>query len=189
MIKGDKALNKALTSLNKEADRQCRIMYPAAVLALWNEFGWRHDRITKRLCICDKVAGECIEHGTEKSMLDMLEEETGIEMTIYGYDKSFHEIPYLSKDAWDGKPPTRQELLYIRTRQRKWLGPLILANLCLGLHRSDGFGPERIQRFIEAVDVYRMKFGNNVKEYAREMERVTGISGKMLFERKSWVEL
>ena len=65
----------------------------------------------------------------------------------------------------------------------------MLANLCLGLHRSDGFGSERIQRFIEAVDVYRMKFGNNVKEYAREMERVTGISGKMLFERKSWVEL
>ena len=189
MAKTDRALNKALAALNKEADRQARMMYPAAVLALWNEFRWRQDRIFKRLSKCDEAAGECIEYGTDKSMLEMLEDETGIEMTIYGYDKSYHEIPYLSKDAWDGKPPTRQEILYMRVRQKKWLGPLILANLCLGLHRSDGFGPERIQRFIEAVDVYRMRYGDNVKKYAKEMELVTGITGKMLFERKSRVEL
>lgn len=172
----NKALLKACKKLDKELNKQVDIIYAASVIVLWREFGWRKQRIMRRFATSNVVACECADHGLDKSMMQMLEEETGIEMQLSGYDKSYRDLPYLYHEH--GTPieiPSDAQLLYVKQQEMKWLAPMVLAGLCLALYRDEHFGAERLGRFISGVDELRRTYGEKPKRYMELMEQTTNL--------------
>lgn len=168
----DKAVLKANRELDAEMKKQINMIYPVFAHVFWYEYGWKKLRIMRVFITSQEVWEECAAYSTEKSMLEMLEEETGIEISIPG-KKSYHELAYLGSSAWDGKPPTKMQLLYIRQKQKEWLAPMLLACMCLSLHRYYGYGPERIARFVESVQTIRFDRGTKEKNYRDLLEGTT----------------
>ena len=175
-----KQLRDTKRSLQKELNKQLDIIYSASAIILWRN-GWRTLRIMRRFVTTMEIWTECQHYGPAKSMLQMLEEETGIELSLSGFDKSYHEIDYLDGSKWDGHTPTPYELIYMYQQERKWMPPLILASFCLSLHRDDHFGSERIERFISQVDALRSELGEDPDAYNRVMETETGITRAMIW--------
>ena len=140
MARRKNALLKAEIDLAQEQLKQINILYPASAIVLWRDYGWRKVRILRRFATSQEVWHECADYGIEKSILEMMEEETGIEMSLSGFDKSFHELAYFSKDAYDGKLLDFMQTVYMRQQQKKWLAPSILSAICISLHRDDKWG-------------------------------------------------
>lgn len=170
-----RAYKKATQTLTRELHKQIDIMYAASAVVWWREYGWRSTRILRRFEKTTKIWDECNGWGAKKSMLQMLEEETGIEMRLSGYDRSYHEFSYLDGDAWDGKMLNNAQLIYMHQQQVKWLAPLVLACICLMLHRDEHWGPERIAKFIGYVDAMRQELGENPEKYRQLMREVTDV--------------
>ena len=174
-----KQLKKADLQLGKEMNKQIEIIYPACAIVLWRDYGWRHLRITRRFETSNQVWQECANFGEEKSMLQMLEDETGIDLQLNGCD-DWHKLAYMDGRAWDGKPVTLPQAIYMRQMQKKWLAPLLLACMCLTLYRDEHWGAVRIGRFIALVDALRQEVGENPEKMSELMYEVTGQkSGEM----------
>lgn len=170
-----KALRKAELALTAEMNKQLTIMYCSTAVILWRDYGWRKLRIGRRFSTTQKVWDECANWGYEKSMLQMLEEETGIEMQLSGFDKSYHELAYMDEKAWNRKLLTLPQVIYMHQQQRKWMAPLILACICLSLHRDEHWGADRISWFIQQIDAVRQQLGENPKKYMELMEHETDL--------------
>ena len=179
-----RAMKKARQDLSREMDKQIDILYAASAVVWWVEYGWRTTRIMRRFQTSTEIWTECADYGVSKSMLQMLEEETGIEMSLSGYDRSYHEFSYLDGDAWDGKLLTLQQTVYMHQQQKKWLAPLILASICLSLHRDDHWGAERIARFIGQMDALRQQYGEDPKKYRALMQEKTDLPEGAILRRK-----
>lgn len=176
-----KSLKKAEQALQKEMNKQIEIIYPACAVVWWQEYGWRALRINRRFETSSRIWTECADYGAEKSMLQMLEEETGIDLQLSGY-RDWHELQYVDGRAWDGKPLTLPQAIYMRQMQKTWVAPLILAGICLTLYRDEHWGAERIGRFISLVDQLREEIGERPDEFCKLMEDVTGT--EILWEDK-----
>lgn len=170
-----KALKNANKDLNQEMVKQTTIIYSSAIIILWKDYGWRKTRIMRRFQTSKEIFDECAAYGTSKSMMQMLEDETGIEIRMNGCDKSFHDLAYLDADKWDGKMPTAAQAVYIKQRMKPWIAPQLLSCLCLTMHRDEKYGPQRIAEFIHKVDEYRIEHGEDVKHYEEALKEITGI--------------
>ena len=161
-------LQKAFNALKAETHKQVDIFYCAAGVVLWRQ-GWRLTRIKRRFATSTKAWHECGDYGPTKSMLEMFEEETGIELTVSGYDKSYHEYAFLDGSKRNGKRPTIQQAIRIRQMQKDWVGLMIFACLCLSMHRDEGYGYDRIVKFITAVDEIRRELGDKDTEAYKKL--------------------
>lgn len=174
----------SITRANKELDRvyseHASIVYTVAAYVFWHEYGWRKNRISKVFSQSQEVYSECAGYGVEKSMIQMLDEETGIEIGIPG-KKSYKELSYLNGTIWEGKPPTKMQLIYIRKQEAEWCAPVMIACLALALHRKDGWGSERIAKFVTSVQEIRFKYGNKYKSYKHLLDGVD-IDKELVFD-------
>ena len=178
-MSGSKAVNRAYAKLQRHIKNQISIIYPSACLALWNEFGWREHRIWKVLNRSQKIIDELSEE-TDKSVIEVLDDETGIEITLPG-TKSYKEYMYLNSELYRRrKPMSNPQLIHMCGRMETWVAPQIIACLCLSLHREYGFGADRLSRFVSAIDTVRAEHGENKKWYAAELENVTGMKAEMM---------
>lgn len=169
----EKALNKAKIELQKETNKQVDIFYCSAGVVLWRS-GWRMKRIKRRFNTSMQAWTECGDYGPTKSMLEMMEEETGIELKLDGA-KSYHEYTFLDGSKWDGKPLPYPKLIAVKQAQKAWIGLMIFACLCLSLHRDDKFGFERISKFVADVDAIRRELGDkDVTKYLNLFKEETG---------------
>lgn len=168
-------LRKAEQELQKELIHQLHIFYPAATVILWNDYGWRAQRIFKIFNQSQTAWDECANWGTEKSMMMMLEEETGIELCIEG-NKSYHDLAFLDAKKWDGHKPSVPEQVLIRKRQKKWIQPQLMACLLLSLHRDEKWGAQRLEQFLVKMDALRLENGENENAYETLLEYRTGLS-------------
>ena len=104
--------------------------------------------------------------------LEILEEETGIELQMDG-ERSYHEFMYLAHDV-----PMRQmtdaEIIYMRNRSVKFASLILLSSLCVVLHREDGWGFERISRFLYRMDLVRKLLGDDEQKCMDFMLNNTG---------------
>lgn len=73
-----RAMKKARQDLSREMDKQIDILYAASAVVWWVEYGWRTTRIMRRFQTSTEIWTECADYGVSKSMLQMLEEETGL---------------------------------------------------------------------------------------------------------------
>lgn len=165
-------MQRADKALKDEIDKQTDIICSSTAMALWKDFGWRQERISKLLNMMLEAWLECTEDDTA-SMCSMLEDETGIVMGIPNTDRDYRELLYFKRD----KPLdlTAAQRIYMRHRQREWMGAQILASAMLALHRKEGWGYGRLSRFSGSVDAVRAEHGFDRKRLTSACRDLTGI--------------
>lgn len=184
MTRGEMALRKADQELSRELNKQVDIIYPACAIVWWREYGWKETRIMRRFVTTQEAWDECAAAGLSKSILQMLEEETGIEMSLSGYERSYHEFSYLDGTVWNGKPLDLPQSIFMRQQQKKWLAPMLLACICISLHRDERWGYERLSGFIQKVDQVRQQLGEDPNRYYQELFETTGINWRSMWGKE-----
>lgn len=154
------AYQKAIRKLQEEGDRQCRLIYGAAGLALHRHWGWRKKRIISIMELTSVVWNECTSD-PEKSMIQICEEETEIEVQC-GNGKSWRDVLFLNVKLDPGNM-TNAKYVYMRQRQLAWLAPQIMAAFMVALHRKEGFGFDRLSRIYAQIQEIESEFGMDPK--------------------------
>ena len=117
--------------MNQEHDKQDRILRAAVLIVMHRHWGWRQKRLLSLLEMIDEVISECGETN-KKSMIQMLDEETGIELQN-GDGKSWRDLAFLNAEVDVGKL-TMSKLIYMRQQELRWIPSLITAYILLALH-------------------------------------------------------
>lgn len=143
-------LTKLENQMQHEMYKQIRLYYSATAIALNVYWGWQQNRISKLLKETQKAWNECGKDNS-KSMVELLEDETGVELQN-GSGKSWREYAFLnSSHPLNFRKLSRQQIYFMRRQQMTWIGSLVLACILLGIHRREGFGSERIQRLYDQI--------------------------------------
>jgi len=162
-------------ALQKELHRQVGIIYSAAAIALHRYWGWGKDRIISLADMTREVWHECAKTNL-RSMPQMLEEETGIEVQN-GDGQSWHDLGFLNVDVnvrWNRKT-ARSQWIYMRKKQLKWISPNVTACLLLSLYRKCGFGAERCQRLVTQMIGVQNEYGRDPDALKEACRREAGI--------------
>lgn len=174
------AYKKATRELEAEMERQIDLIYTSSAIAFCRYWGWKAKRIKSLFDETQKTWDECAS-SNNISMLQMLENETGIELKRPDSDRSWHEVAYLNTGIEMGEL-TAMQWIYMRQQQKKWVGCQILACMFLSLHRRQGFGPERLLRVMSQIEEIRDEFKWDRKALLKACAEETGIvlaSGKV----------
>lgn len=158
--------------MNEEHDKQDRILRAAALIAMHRHWGWRQKRLLGLLEMIDEVISECGDT-RQKSMIQMLDEETGIELQN-GDGKSWKELAFLNAEIDIGKL-TLPKLIYMRQQELKWIPSLITAYILLALHRKCGFGSDRCARVYAQILETAEEFGWNGRDLTAACLQETGV--------------
>ena len=148
------ALKRAELELAQEIDRQVDLVYSSAGIALHRHWNWGSLRIRRLFDLTVDVWGEC-GGVNDTSMLQMLEDETGVELKISDTDKGWREIAFLNAKL---RRMSRAQQIYMRQRQKQWVSAQAMACMALALHRKDGFGATRIIRLMGQIDDVKEEF-------------------------------
>ena len=169
-------LRKANQELDEEMRKQVELIYSAAAIAFaryWNN-GWGSERIRR---IFDKTLETWDECGATNqiSMIQMLEDESGIELRIPDMDKGWRELAYLNSDINMGRMSIAQ-MIYMRQRQKKWIGAMLMACLFLSLHRKYGFGKDRLVRLMGQIHEFEAEFNFDRKKLVEACRTEAGVN-------------
>lgn len=170
-------VREADEKLQREGNRQAKLIHGAAAIALYRHWGWRKGRIIKLFELIEEVWNECagdIDH----SMVEMCEKETKIEIQC-GDGKSWRDLHYLNSKVDPGKM-TPAKYIYMRKQQMKWMAPQITAGVLLALHRKCGFGYERCARVYEQIAAIEEECG---WDPARTLETCLTETGVRVLEK------
>lgn len=172
------ALQKLDKELMAECKKQILCVYGAAGIALGTQWGWGTRKIDALYELTWEIWNECGEYGTDKSMLEMLEEETSIEMRLTENGRSYHEIDYLNGKLhmYKIEKMNMAQCIMMRRGQIKWTTAIIQACLYLALHRKYGFGAQRIQRLVNQIFEIWAEENNDPKKIAERCREVTKIN-------------
>ena len=166
------AIEKAERDLDRELNTQTPLIYGSASIALRRYWGWGAQRIQKVFDVTQDIWAECA--GTNaKSMIQMLDEQTGMDLRIPGSDRSWKDLAFLNADINMRLSPERW--VYMRRQQIKWTNAQVRACLFLSLNRAEGFGGVRIQRLTEQMDAVQAEYGCNVPEIIKACKEITGV--------------
>lgn len=166
------SIEKAERELDKELNIQTPLIYGSAAIALRRFWGWGTKRIQKVFDQTQDIWEECA--GTNaKSMIQMLDEQTGIDLRIPGSNRSWKELAFLNADINMRLSPERW--LYMRRQQIRWTNAQVRACLFLSLNRAEGFGGVRIQRLTEQMDEIQQEYSCNVPEIIKACKEITGV--------------
>ncbi len=166
---------KATRDIQIEGEKQVRIVYSAAAIALHRHYGWGQKRILKLIEETKAIWNDCA-RDPDTSMLMMLEQETGIEIQARGVDKSYHELDFLNGTPADARPMRPAEFLYMRKRQIPWINPQITAALLLALHRIHGWSGVRDSRLLAQKDEVEQEYKWNPTQLVKACREETGIN-------------
>ena len=167
------ALKKAEKELDAEMFRQIDLIYTSTAIAFCRHWSWGAKRIKGLFDETTKTWGEC-SSTNEMSMLQMLEEETGIELKRPDSDKSWHELAFLNAKI-DLGDMSRAQIIYMRQQQKKWIGCQVLACLFLSLYRKYDFGAKRLYRLMGQIYDIRNEFSWDRKALLKACDDETGI--------------
>lgn len=153
------SIQRSNEQLDKELRKQVALIYSATAIALKRYWGWGRERIQALMDMTSEVWHECASTNL-KSMPQMLEEETGVEVQC-GDGKSWHELAFLNADItkFDGRMTTAQ-FLYMRQKQLRWIPPNVTSCILLSLHRRCGFGGDkRLPRIANQIMGIQEEYG------------------------------
>lgn len=172
------AFKRAAKGLDAEMHRQLDLTYGAMGLTLRRYWGYGTKRIRKIFDASEQIWLECSETN-RRSMLSMLEDETGIEIGIPETSKSWHDLAYLNGEIlMDPHRMTPAQIVYMRGQQKLWIGAMVTACLLLALHRSEGFGFERLQRISGQLQEVRAEYGGKADAIKKACREETGVEVK-----------
>lgn len=166
---------KATRDIQIEGEKQVRIVYSAAAIALHRHYGWGQKRILELIEETKDIWNTCA-RDPNTSMLMMLEQETGIEIRARGVDKSYHDLDFLNGTPADARPMRPAEFLYMRKRQLPWINPQITAALLLALHRIHGWSGVRDSRLLAQKDEVEQEYKWNPAQLVKACREETGIN-------------
>lgn len=187
----EKQFLQAEAELEKENHKQVDLLYSAAAIVWWRE-GWREKRINDRFKSTLNVWSLSGSYGGTKTILQVMEDETGIELSLDGFGKSFHDISFLDPNNWNGKVNNVFYMTQVRRNQKQWVPVMLLAAMCTALKWDYGFGYKRISKFIADIDSIRKSLGDDQSKYDALMLEVTGynldglmVAGEMKGEKNA----
>ena len=141
-----KSLRKIEREMDRELDRQVRLIYASTAIALKRACHWEKQGILKLMDLTHEVWEECAATN-EKSMIQMLDEETGVELQN-GDGKSWKDLAFLNSRISMGQM-TLPQWMYMRRQQMKWIPAQVTACILLALRRKCRFDEEQI------ADIYQ----------------------------------
>lgn len=141
-----KNLRKIEREMDQELDRQVRLIYASTAIALKRACHWEKQGILKLMDLTHEVWEECAATN-QKSMIQMLDEETGVELQN-GSGKSWQDLAFLNARIDMGQM-TLPQWIYMRQQQKKWIPAQVTACILLALKRKCGFDEEQI------ADIYQ----------------------------------
>lgn len=165
---------KADRELEEEIKRWEVISFAAAVLAMHRYYGWSDNQLRGMLRFCAVITASCAST-TQLSLIQMLDEETGIELQN-GDDRSWKELAYLNASLKPGQQMTTSQWIYMRNRQKKWVEPQLMACILLGLHRMKGYGFTSLKRIYSQIAGIEAEYGWNKDALHAACLDATGIS-------------
>lgn len=168
-------IQKATRDIQIEGEKQVRIVYSAAAIALHRYHGWGQKRILQLIEETKTIWNDCA-RDPNTSMLMMLENETGIEIQARGVDKSYHDLDFLNGTPADARPMKPAEFLYMRKRQLPWINPQITAALLLALNRLHGWSGVRDGRLLRQKDEVEAEYKWNPARLVETCRAATGIN-------------
>lgn len=169
-------IKKLENKLHQECRYQTLTVYSAVGIALSRHWGWGTARIERLFDLTSDVWHECGETN-DVSMLEMLEQETGIELILQENGKSWHNLAFLNGQIRRyNRSITRYQWIAMRQQQIQWLGTTIQACIYLALHRREGFGPERIKRIMDQMTEVREEYGNKMQSLIDACKAETGVN-------------
>lgn len=169
-------LKEVEKKMQKEMDKQVDMCYAAMAISLYRYWGWKALRIRRLMDKTEETWNECASTN-DVSMLQMLEEETGIEIKNHELGKSWHELAYLNAKINIGRM-TKAQWIYMRQKQIQWIGPQVVACILLATHRKEGFGPERNLRLLNDIQEIQREFNFDVKALKKACLEETGVELK-----------
>lgn len=172
MARRKTAYQKAMEALEREGRKQCFVLYGATAMALWKHWEKRQNTITRLFDITSEVWQTCASTN-EKSMIEMCETETGIEVQC-GDGKSWENLLYLNGRLPE-TPLTNAQMVYMRQQQKKWIAPQVMACLMVALHRKYGFGYDRLVRIYAQIKEIEYEFDSDEKKIREACFQLTGI--------------
>lgn len=95
-------------------------------------------------------------------------------------ERSYHEFMYLAHDV-PMRAMTDAEIIYMRNRSVKFASLILLSSLCVVLHREDGWGFERISKFLYRMDLVRKLLGDDEQKCMDFMRNNTGKDPKEMW--------
>lgn len=170
-MNADKKLKR---ELSQETQRCVDINFRSAILALFRYKKWDDIQLksflTEMRCAFEEVSK------TEKSSMQMLQEETGIELQN-GDGKHWYDLPYLNDYGWGNiKQVTSEQVVYIRQQQKKWLKTSLMATILYVMYKMFGWTMEEDLQLIEWMNEIENECNNNAKQLNQKMIDEIGVS-------------
>lgn len=175
-------IKKADEKLTVQAQKALDVVYFGACIVLSKSYGWGKKRIKRLVDVAAEIFTEC---GTDQhvSLVQMCDEETGIEFR--GPDgQSWRDTVYLNEEKWQKEqkrvfsmPMHMQKAYMLRVKgcMNKWLRPILMSSVALALHRKEGWGFERIQRFVILLEDCIRENNSNQKLMLDKVFEQTGL--------------
>lgn len=143
-----KNLRKIEREMDRELDRQVRLIYASTAIALKRACHWEKQGILKLMDLTHEVWEECAATN-QKSMIQMLDEETGVELQN-GDGKSWKDLAFLNARIDMGQM-TLPQWIYMRQQQMKWIPAQVTACILLALKRKCSFDEEQIAEIYQKL--------------------------------------
>lgn len=168
------ALQKSTARIDREADRAMHLLFSSMLIFLHRKYGMGKVRLGRFIDEMLVAFNEC--GGTnERSMIQILDEETGLEIRCDD-GSQWRDYPYLNAALWDRKQPSYAQAIYIRQRMLKWVYPSLLATMLLAVSRRFGWKSDKLVTVYNGITETRNEFHSNPKELKMAAEQITGIS-------------
>ena len=180
MNQNDKAIKKADAALHDEYRRQVNIIYGSAAVALKSKWKFGQTKIVNIFEDTYRLWDNIGEHN-ELSILQLLEDETGIEVRLTNSSASWHDLSYLNNKLPKLERVTKAQYIFMRNRQRQWIGAMIQACLYLTLYRDYDFGVLKLRHLMEEIEQIRAKHNQKESKILKTCREVTGINFKSDF--------
>lgn len=178
-----RAWREATEELDKEYRKATEIVYFVSILVFNRVYGWKKLRIEHFLDKAVEVYVEC-RSNYQMSLVEMCDREMNIEVRNES-NKSYTECPYLCQEDWERKKeqvikkmsPNMQRMYLIRVRQlmKEWMFPQVLASILLALHRKEGFGIDRVNKFVSEFTALRDEFSDDRTKLKAAVEQEVGM--------------
>lgn len=167
-----RALHAADIKINNEYDIALNTIYRGVALALMDD-GWGLIRLNKLLDSCQTVFDDLGEN--DKSVVQMLDEETGVELMSVDNKKHWYEVTYLSEKRWQQYMEENKlnpaYLLAARAKMLKWCRPQVYATILLALNRYYGYKSEKIGKIYAKAAGYEEKYMFKWKSMEAELQK------------------
>lgn len=176
------AYKRACDRIETEGIKECILVYSSTALALHRNWGKGKKATLRLFDISRDIWHECAET-TAKSMIQMCEQETGIEVQN-GTGKSWEDLPYLN-GSLHTRTLSNAQWVYMRQQQVKWISAQVTACMLVALHRRYGFGFERCARFYQQIQDIQEEHNRDPKKLHDLCEEETKIDVERIVTRRS----